>query len=268
MPIYRKNHRAVVSWIVTALGAVGLLYGTMFALISSGLFKKMGPWGAVAGMVPFVGALVFGWIVMKRIDRRRLGEATAWLRGQGFEVVERPTPQQRQEFGRDISHLFRSIGLERGEEGLQWFAVQDGVNGLRIFEHEYTTGSGKFTQVHQRTALFWPARHPDLPPVPLATAAWFSAARLPPLIRRQVCAHELALPELTDFARDWSLLGNAESARRFLCPAVIAQLEDAPKEEEWGVGAGWVCCSFRGPLDAGNLAKFLAHAREVLKAVS
>lgn len=270
MPLYSKHRRASLVWIITAIAAVVLVYGTMFALIGSGLFKRLGDWGAVVGVAPLVIAMATGWIAMAGVTRRRIAALAGGLRAQRYEVVERPTPAQRQEFAKPIVHIFPSIGLQHGDAGVQWFAVEGGVadaSALRIFEHEYVTGSGKFAQVHIRTALFWPAGHPDLPAAPLATAPWFSAARLPRLIRRSVRSHELALPGLSAFTETWSLLGNPDTARRFLAPAVIAQLDPAPRDEEWAMGAAWVCCSFRGPLDAANLDRFLEHARQVLKAV-
>jgi hypothetical protein len=38
----------------------------------------------------------------------------------------------------------------------------------------------------------------------------------------------------------------------------------SPVGEEWCLGSGWICCAFKGTLDAQNIESFLAHARTIL----
>lgn len=85
---------------------------------------------------------------------------------------------------------------------------------------------------------------------------------------RTVAERELQSPEFADVAVRWSLIGDVLTATRFLKPAVRTQLQNSPKRETWCMGAGFVCCMYKGVFDAPQIEQFFAHARATLAAAS
>jgi len=214
-----------------------------------------------------IGGLAVAFIVISRRNRQRIQRVAAWLDGSGYEVTVKPTETGRADFAAPLAHLLPSLDLRTGPIGIQWFAVQR-TSGVRLFEHLYTRGSGKTYQEHFHTVIAWPAGHPELGSSGLATAPWLFMAQYNRFLRRDVRKRELQLPEFADVAERWSILGDAATAARFLKPAVRAQLANSPKQETWCMGAGWVCCLFKGVVDAPQIEQFLAHSREILAAAT
>jgi transcriptional regulator of nitric oxide reductase len=87
-------------------------------------------------------------------------------------------------------------------------------------------------------------------------------------MRREARKRELQAPEFADVAVRWSLIGDAATATRFLNPGVRAVLAHSPKQETWCIGAGFVCCMYKGIFDRPQLEQFLAHSRRVLAAAT
>jgi hypothetical protein len=224
--------------------------------------------GPAAGdLATLIGVIASGLIVTSRRNRHRIQRVAARLEGDGFQVASKPTEAERTDFAAPLAHLLPSLDLRHGAVGIQWFAVQR-TGGARLFEHLYMTGSGRSTQEHYHTVIAWPAGHADLRGSGLATAPWLFLTQYNRFIRREVKARELQAPEFADVAKRWSLLGDAATAARFLKPAVRAQLDNSPKQETWCMGAGWVCCMFKGVIDVPQLDPFLAHGREILAAAA
>lgn len=49
------------------------------------------------------------------------------------------------------------MNLQRGAAGLEWIAMlPEGDEAMRLFEYEFTTGSGRSTQIHMYTLAGWP----------------------------------------------------------------------------------------------------------------
>jgi hypothetical protein len=262
---YRKASRWWGLWITVMLAGVLGLILTVFLLISTGLDRRLGFWTAVIAMVPLFLAIVTGLTVMAKLNRRRIERVAARLRELGFHVVEKPANPERANFAAPIGHLLPTLGLKTGATGITWFAVaQTGASKALLFEHAFTTGSGRASAEHHHTVKAWPAGHPDLRDVGLANAPWFFMGRFSRFTRRISRKRELVSPEFNDVAHAWSLLGDATTATRFLTPVVRRALDLSPKNEAWSVGAGWVCCAFKGTFDAANLDPFLSHTRSVL----
>lgn len=121
------------------------------------------------------------------------------------------------------------------------------------------TGSGRAAQLHPRTILAIPAALAELGGLP-----GLQVARLPRLERYALRKAELRDARFADCARDWWLHGDAETAARFLTPAMRAEMARSPMGETWCIGGGWACCIFRGFLDAKNLAAFQERTMRVL----
>ena len=249
------------------IGLVGVAaqLGTMFLLSWSGVSARLG-WGILLlGAIPMILALVFGAWTLRRLNRQRIGAVAALLGGMGFRVTMTPGQAEQNEFGAPISHLLPALGLRTGATGIQWFGIRgEGPTALRLFEHEFNTGSGKSTQTHYNTIVAWPAGHAELGDPKLAMSPWFALARMSWLMRRTMRNQELKEDSFADLAKDWCLWGDANTGARFLTASVRTHLRQSPRGEAWYVGAGWVCCAFNGTLTAENLERFLAHTRDLL----
>ena len=264
-PAYRKASVWTGWWLAICLLGVAAQIGVLFYLSSSGLMDRMGAWAFIPGTLPPIIAMAIGWRVLWRFNRERVRRLAQRLETLGFQMNERPDEAGKNEFAGPLLHLFPTLELQHGAAPIQWCAVQTGGPvSLRLFEHEFTTGSGKFTQVHYHTIAAWPSGHGEVGDAGLPTAKWFLIGCYPWLIRRvrkQGALHDAAFADLPS---RWVLHGDAATGARFLSPRVRSELERAPQGEEWCLGAGWICCSFRGTLDAANVGEFLAHARAVL----
>ena len=180
-------------------------------------------------------------------------------------MTERPSDAEKAEFAAPLLHLFPTLQLLQGAAFIEWFAVQkSGPVKMHLFEHQYVTGSGKYTQVHHHTVAAWPSGHADVGDASLPTAPWFLIGSYPWLRRRVLKKSSLQDPAFADVPPHWVLHGAVPTGSQFLTRNVRAQLERAPEGEEWCLGAGWIICSFKGTLDAENAERFLAHARAIL----
>jgi hypothetical protein len=266
-PAYKGASQQIGLWLLFSFGAVAAFLTVVMLSIHFHLEKVLGGWTMVPALATLIGIIVTGWIVTSRRNRQRIQRVATRLDADGFQVVAKPTESERTDFAAPLAHLLPSLDLRHGPVGIQWFAVQL-TGGARLFEHLYITGSGKTTQEHYHTVLAWPASHPDLGSSGFATAPWLFLAQYNRFLRRDVRKRELQLPEFADVAKRWSLIGDATTATRFLRPAVRSQLDNSPKQETWCMGAGWVCCMFKGVVDIPQLEQFLAHARETLAAAA
>ncbi len=262
---YHKASEPIGRLFLIGLAGVAAMLATMFVLGRTELGQRLGLWVLVIGAVPMFSAFIFGAWLLLRLKRERIGVIVARFGANGLYVRQKPTPEQQEEFAAPLAHLLPTLGLApKGAAGIQWFCIHGaGATALRVFEHEFTTGGGRTTQIHTHTVAAWPTGHPEIGDEALATAPWFFMQALPSLARGAVRDRELKHADFADLARDWSVLGDAATGTRFLTPAVRARLPRSPRGEVWCVGAGWVCCSTNGGLTAENLERFLGHARGV-----
>lgn len=264
-PPYRKASENTGFWLVMLLLGVA---GQLAAMAYMHRWKHMLPheaWILFIGALPAVLMMVLAAIIVRRRDRRRQQRIAERLATQGFQFNLKPSPEDKAAFYAPLAPLQSSLGLDRGAEAFQWFAVQEHSQGqVRLFEYQYFTGSGKTLQEHNRTVLVWPATHTDLPGACLGHHPGVVAIRFDWLQRRVHRKAELQDPRLKQLARKWSLFGNAETAARFFTPAVRAELDRSPRGENWSLGGGWACCAFRGLFDVDNLERFQERARQIL----
>ena len=264
-PAYKGASQQIGLWFLLSFVAVAGFLAVVMLSIHLEWEKVLGAWTLVPALTILIGGIAVALIVTSRRNRQRIQRVAARLDGDGFEVMVKPADASRTEFAAPLAHLLPSLDLRNGAARIQWLAVQR-AGGVRLFEHLYITGSGKSTVEHYHTVVAWPAEHPDLGSSGLATAPWLFMAQYHRFLRRDVRKRELQLPEFADVAERWSILGDAATAARFLKPAVRAQLDNSPKQETWCMGAGWVCCMFKGVVDAPQIEQFLAHSRELLAA--
>jgi hypothetical protein len=264
-PAYKGASQQIGLWFLLSFVTVAAFLAVVMLSIHLRWETVLGAWTIVPALATLIGGLVVAWTVTSRRNRQRVQRVAVWLDRSGFEVMVKPTPAWRTDLAAPLAHLLPSLDLRTGATGIQWFAVQRSA-GVRLFEHLYVTGSGKTFQEHYHTVVAWPAGHPDLGSSGLATAPWLFLAQYNRFLRREVKKRELQLPEFADVAERWSIIGDAATAARFLQPAVKAQLTNSPKQETWCMGAGWVCCMFKGVVDAPQIEQFLAHSWGILAA--
>ena len=237
----------------------------MVFLSSSGLMDRLGWWVFIPGTLPFFIAFFVGRKVLLRFNHNRLARLKQWLEPRGWTMTEKPSETEKTEFAAPLIHLFPTLQLLQGAGRIEWFAVQaSGAEAMRLFEHEYVTGSGKYTQVHHHTIAAWPAGHREVGDATLSTAPWFLIGSYPRLRRRVLKKNSLQDPAFAGLPPQWVLYGSVPTGTRFLTPRVRAELERAPEGEEWCLGSGWIICSFQGTLDTENAERFLAHAKTIL----
>jgi hypothetical protein len=262
---YRKASEHTGLWLTLLLLGVAGQLAVMFVLHGWKHRLPHEAWILVIGILPFVFMTFLAAAILRRRNRQRQQRIAERLKPQGFQFNLTPSPEEKAAFYAPLAPLQSALGLDRGAEALQWFAVQDHPQGqVRLFEYQYFTGSGKTMQEHSRTVLVWPATHPDLPGAALGHLPGLVAIRFDWLQRRVHRKAELQDPRFTALARRWSLFGNAETAARFFTPAVRAELDRSPRGENWSLGGGWVCCAVRNLLDAENMERFQERARQIL----
>lgn len=259
MTAYGRSHRENWNWLAIVLG--GLVLGIVLTVWLSRFNQS--PWIFVAMLVPFLLGLTLGTRRMSAMLRARTDGIRIMLEGQGFSVDLSPSPERARTVYTPVAHLQTALRLREGAANIKWLALS-GPSTL-LFEHSYVTGSGKQTFEVQCTVFVVSAAHATLTRARLGSEPWVLSERSRLLTRRalrksgtRVLLHDRA------FDASWVTLGSDATAQAFFTDRVRAMLGSSPKGEVWCVGTGFVCCAYRGVLSATQLARMLAHAREVL----
>jgi hypothetical protein len=266
-PAYKGSSQQWGLWMLFSFGTIVAFLAVVLLSIHLRLEDVAGAWTFAPAAATMIGGIALGWMVTSRRNRERIQRVARRLEAEGFQFSPKPTEAERTDFAAPLAHLLPSLDLRHGAIGIQWFAEQSGGK-IRVFEHRYTTGSGRTLNEHFHTVIAWPAGHRELGATDLATAPWLFMAQYHRFLRRDVRKRELQSPEFADVAVRWSLIGDVFTATRFLKPAVRTQLQNSPKQETWCMGAGFVCCMYKGVFDAPQIEQFIAHARATLAAAS
>ena len=252
---YREN------WVWLAMVFTGLVGGIALTVWLSQFTQS--PWLFVVMVLPFFVGLFLAVRRMKAMKRARKAGIRTMLEGQGYVVDLAPSPERAQTVFAPVVHLQAPLSLRDGAANIDWLALK-GPSTL-IFEHTYVTGSGKSTTEHNCTVMVVSAAHANLPRARMGSEPWTSSEHARFLNRRVLRSYgtHLALNDAVFDAR-WVTFGHAATAQAFFTDRVRDILADSPKGEVWYVGAGFVCCAYRGALAADHLARMLARANEVL----
>jgi len=179
----------------------------------------------------------------------------SFLESLGLQFIHDPTPEAKTAFFEPIQHLERTAGLSGGASNLKWIAYGPIVGRQSlIFEHEFVTGSGKSTQVHNNTGVCW-----------VSNLGWLTLIR--PRIgegRALERSHEEIHVADPVFDKNWIIWGEPETASLVLTDSIRAELSDSPRGEVWCFGGGWACCIFRNALDEVNFPKFVQRSGNVV----
>lgn len=160
-PAYKGSSQQWGLWMLFSFGTIVAFNAVVFLSIHLRLEDVAGAWTFAPALTTMIGGIVLGWIVTSRRNRQRIQRVANRLEAEGFQVTPKPTEDERTEFAAPVAHLFPSLDLRYGAVGIQWCAVER-AEGIRLFEHRYTTGSGKTLQEHFHTVLAWPANHREL----------------------------------------------------------------------------------------------------------
>lgn len=261
---YGKATRHSALWVMIILGGI-LVMSVLFATFSrNGLADRLGGWMLLVGVLPIVVSVLFALLITGRLNRSRIAGLARPLELAGFSLTPSPTSEEKIRFGALLEVLMNALAFRYGAAGIQWYAVETkNTPPALLFEHEYVTGSGKTTQVHNHTVLAWPATHSHLCLRALDASAAFGLGRFSWLVRRVYRDRELTDPAFADLRKHWTAFGSAETGKQFLTARVRGLLHRSPAGEQWYVGAGWLACCFRGTLDGENIESFLKHARAI-----
>jgi hypothetical protein len=261
---YRKANSGMLSCLgVCALGVVGTAaVGAIFHYFPAA-YKTVGNWAVLFLSLPLPVSIVVAGLRLRRLNRERVAKLTPVCATLGFRAVC-PSAENAATFFAPLAALQDPLALDGGASRLVWYAELAASDRTeRLFEHEFTRGSGKTTQLYPHTVLAWPWSHPDAERRFANETATFSFSRQAGLLRGFPFPHRRTLHTWAGPKTKWAVDGDVGAASRFLTLAVQLELESAPAGEWWYVGSGWVCCVFNGKLDAENLPTFVAHGRTV-----
>lgn len=221
-------------------------------------------WVFAPALAVFLLTLGIGWRVTNSLKRARFRKIGQRLLPMGYEFVSEPSDGLKEEFFQPFAPLAGWMNLQRGAAGLEWIAMRSEEDqAMRLFEYEFTTGSGKSTQIHMYTLVGWSAEGTAVKGAALGRLAGFRTFPARWGQRRFWKKHALKVPEFDRSLPGWVFTGDESTGRRFLTEEVVKELRAAPKGESWFIGGGWVCCLYQNPLDPEDLLRFVARARRV-----
>lgn len=267
---YKPGGGDIRLWVTFCVFGVLGYYLFVFGLIGAREGQPLEWWLWVLALSPVVAAAVAGVILLARRKPNRIESIRQASTQLGVDMTTKMTPEQRAHFAKYLGHLLPHHGMLNKEAGLLWIAEQADGTPWRfvVAEHQFISGKGKFRDVHHHTLIAWPAGHVRLKGAQeLANAPWFFMGKFGRRGRHLPKDRLKTSEEFGDLDSAWMCRGDAATGRRFLSPAAKRLLDASPKNETWSLGAGWVCCTCRGTLDAANLDRFIAHAHAVLSVV-
>lgn len=251
-------------WFVMIFGGLAMQFGIMILLQDH--LEGLGGWIFVVAGAPFVLILVTAVLVIRAVRKRRHRTIAAALKARGLAVELELTPAIRDHLRPHIESLQDPFSLRDGVANVDWVAYDETI---LIFEHTYTTGSGKSTQEHNHmvVALAPAAKYPAVER--FAPMAGLMVARLRlgegRMFRRSL--GEDIQTGIEEFDRLWAIYGDRATADAFLTSEVRAILASAPKGETWSVGAGWIAVGYDQTLDGANLSRLWDRAERVAAAL-
>lgn len=156
-----------------------------------------------AVVLTVISLMVGGFLVSRRLARQRTEQLQSTAESLGFKFHAVLTGPERSGF-RNSELLERGRGIEMTNALLR---VNDGVDVV-LFDHKYTTGSGKHAHTTRQSVMAVIA--PDLK-LPMFT---LSAENLMTRVASAFGYQDIDLPEYPEFSRTFLLRGPSEQAIR------------------------------------------------------
>lgn len=255
---------ALLTFAVIVIGVGGTL---VMGMLVHPLQDTLGGWAFALVVLPMAVAMIGSIFVQNAKDKRRFAAIAQALQDRGFHAYPAHDRAVWNQFRTHLEQLGMILNIQRGLEGVVWLAHR---GGTVVFEHEYTTGSGKHIQVHHTTVV---ARIPEEDQPKL-----LALARLPAVLvfrpragearlYRHEAGEDVAIGDPV-FDKNWCIYGSREGAQRFLMPEVREVLMESPRSETWYLGGGWAVCAFRRQMDAENVLKLIDHSERILSYAS
>lgn len=213
----------------------------------------------VLGIAGVAGLIWAGSRATRRAAVKRLLE----LRSLGIwsQAIDR---QNRKHYFDSIKHL--DDWLKQGSRGLLTFGetsieTSRGQVPIRLFHHTYTINTGKSST----TITHWVAAAPapeSWPLIRLTTESFFSK------IGKKLGLSDIQLDDPA-FNDRWLVKCESEDfAIVALSPEVQNELQNAPKNEGWAFGKGYVACVQRAALSPEQLQTLAQRAASIRVAIS
>jgi len=207
-----------------------------------------------------VGAVVVGLIVVVAVGSRKQREQQiAEIFAQSGLVRERKPFDS----GADARWVpFASLPQLKGGAGRVTWCASGAIDGHEVvaIEHRYVVSTGQVTAVVVHTCVA--CRCPDFWP-----AIELKAEHLLHRLADRLGASDLEV-ESERFNRRWRVsASDTDLALAILTPEVQAMLEDAPRNETWSIGLGWIRVVRKGVLKPEDLAVLLRRPGELLALV-
>ncbi len=206
---------------------------------------------------PLVG-VILAIVASTYRQKGRLASISHKMGEHGYSFDLDPSPESKAEFFAPFFHLTGWSGLRDGAVNVKWIGTSP--DGVRLFEHEFITGSGKTTQVHTQTIVAFPSDYPADHGLCVFRAGWAKTRQL------KSWAPEVDVGE-PSFDKNWSVKGSQDLAFRFLRSDVREALADSPKGESWHLGYGWICCSYNAPMNGNGIQRFVARADAIVRSL-
>lgn len=250
---YRKGGTAETwVWVIIVFLGIACQLGAMFVLHP--YQDQLQAWILVIAIAPFVLAVIIALIIMARMKRKRIAGIKAALESKGLAVDTEPTDSIRAMLEPHMTSLNFGLDLRNGSAGLQWIAYSPEV---LIFEHEFTTGSGRYTQVHNKTVVAY-AKVQERPWM-VAINRRFGEAKL----YKSRFGEDIEIGE-PQFDKQWLLYGSEGAVNTFMSLDVRMNLADSPKGEGWYIDSNWVVAYFPYLMNGENVAKFVERAERII----
>lgn len=217
-----------------------------------------GPW-SIYLVLGGMAVLVIGFTLMaRRLERARRAAIVELLSGLRFRLIMEPDDDQRKAAFSTVSHLSM---LRDGYSGMQWIArgFLDG-RPTTIFEHRYSTGSGKSRVTHYNTVVALDAPR-EWPGVHLTAESMFDR-----LGEKLGAAPDMRLEDPV-FNKRWRVkCSGDETALAILTPSVQAVLQHAHADEWWVVGNGVLACGIGRQLKAAQVRERIERLNQIVAA--
>lgn len=264
VPYKGNSGRSTLLWTFLILIGVGLQIFAMF--LAHPYSEQLKGWILVIGALPLLVMIIIALWVDSVKKRQRIERLSVSLKPLGINFDPEPKDEIRNLVRPHLEPMEGPFALQGGVQNIVWLAYNE---QLLIFEHEYTTGSGKSTQVHSRTVIAWSAHAPIR-----GAAIGFQHPLLVMRPRvgegqlmRRTAGEDVTIGDAV-FDKSWLVYGSQSTALNFLTDAVRSELMKSPRGEQWMIGSHWVACSFVNTFDHLNFMKFYERVKSIMALAS
>jgi hypothetical protein len=207
--------------------------------------------GIMVGIVLFSTAiaLLYGVSTARRSKR----SAEAMLSESGFTFISELTDTQRAQLLKGVGRWAR---VRETPSDLTWGAIKEMPAGQAVvFHHQYTTGSGKTTQVHTRIVVALPVQRQ------IQIVSAFRRNFFERWIDRKQGAQDIEIGEPKFDKRFCVQCVDPSLATRVLSERVRELMMTGPKQESWVFAPSHVLCVFAEEASAHSVGVMIRRTQ-------